>query len=114
MSVDEAPGELVWVTVCRRSDIPHRRGWPVRIGDLPIAVFDLGERIRAVENNCSHAGNPIDDGLVRHGCVTCPWHGWKYDLRTGEHVTMFGRKPGLRTFPARVDGGDVQVAIPAS
>ena len=85
----------------------------MRVGEAHIAVFDMGDRARAVDNSCSHAGNPIDDGSVRHGCVTCPWHGWKYDLTTGEHLTMFGRKPGLRTYPARFDGDYVQVAVAA-
>ena len=111
MSVDEHQGELVWVTVCRRSDIPDGRGWPVRVGELYIAVFVVGGAIRAVENHCRHLANPIDDGHVRRGCVTCPWHGWKYDLTTGEHLTAFGRKPGLRTFPARLVGDEVQVAV---
>ena len=111
MSIDEQPAELTWVTVCRRSDLPHGRGWPVRIGDANIAVFAVGREVCAVDNTCLHVGNPLDDGRVRGGCVTCPWHGWKYDLRTGEHLTVFGRKAGLRTYPCRIDGDDVQVAV---
>ena len=76
-----------------------------------IAVFDLGATVVAVDNRCVHVGNPIDDGPVDKGCVTCPWHGWRYDLRTGEHLTVFGRRPGLRTYPVRVDGDDVLVEI---
>ena len=111
VSVDDCRTELVWVTVCKRRDIPDGRGWPVRVGDVNIAVFAVGRELRAVSNTCSHAGNPLDDGHVRHGCVTCPWHGWKYDLRTGEHLTVLGRKRGLQTFPVRLDGDDVQVAV---
>ena len=119
MSVDEQPVDAAaagspdpgWVTVCRRAEIPSGRGWPVRVGELRIAVFEVDGRVVAVENVCSHVGNPIDDGQVRRGCVVCPWHGWRYDLRTGEHLTLFGRRPGLRTFPARVTDGDVQVGF---
>ena len=64
----------------------------MRVGDLSIAVFEVDGKLVAVENVCRHVGNPIDDGLVEKGCVTCPWHGWRYDLRTGEHVTFFGRR----------------------
>ena len=102
---------MTWQVVCRRQDIPADRGWPVRVGDLSIAVFEVNGRPVAVENQCRHVGNPIDDGVVERGCVICPWHGWRYDLRTGEHVTFFGRRPGLRTFPVRTDGEDVLVEV---
>lgn len=100
---------MTWHAVCRRDDVPSRRGWPVRVGAANIAVFRVGHDLVAVENVCRHVGNPIDDGLVDGACVTCPWHGWRYDLRTGDHLTMFGRHPGLRTYPVRVDGDDVLV-----
>jgi nitrite reductase/ring-hydroxylating ferredoxin subunit len=78
---------------------------------LYIAVFDGGGALYAVENRCLHVGNPLDDGSVSEGCVTCPWHGWRYDLRTGQHLTVFGRRRGLRTFPVRQDGDDVLVEV---
>lgn len=102
---------MAWVAVCRRRDIPAGRGWPVRVGEVQIAVFDAAGGLRAVENVCRHVGNPIDDGDVRGEVVTCPWHGWRYDLRSGEQLTAFGRKPGLRTFPVRLSGDVVEVEV---
>lgn len=100
-----------WVRVCRRQDIPPGRGWPVRVGGLRLAVFDTDSGVRAVENRCRHVGNPIDDGATSDNVVICPWHGWRYDLDTGEHLTVFGRRPGLRVFPVRVEGDDVLVEV---
>lgn len=97
---------------CRRAEIPAGRGWPFRAGDRNLAVFDLGDTVVAVDNECRHVGNPIDDGFVSGNSVTCPWHGWRYDLRTGELLTEFGRRPGLRTYHVRVDSGDVLVEVP--
>ncbi|MGH7777230.1 MAG: Rieske (2Fe-2S) protein [Candidatus Dormibacterales bacterium] len=102
---------MSWYTVGKRRDVPADRGWPVQVGDRRIAVFAVGADLFAVDNVCRHVGNPIDDGHVEHGCVTCPWHGWRYDLRTGDQVMMFGRRPGLRTYPVRSAGEDVQVDI---
>jgi nitrite reductase/ring-hydroxylating ferredoxin subunit len=102
---------VTWLAVCRLHDIPPDRGWPVRAGEHRIAVFDVGGTVRAVENTCVHLENPIDDGPVVGGCVTCPWHGWRYDLRTGEHLTAFGRRRGLRTYPVRVEDGTVYVEL---
>jgi nitrite reductase (NADH) small subunit len=101
----------VWVAVCRLQDIPPGRGWPVQVADLRIAVFETAGGLRAVENRCSHVGNPVDDGPVSGEILTCPWHGWQYDLRTGHHLTVFGRRSGLRTFNVKVDGDDVLVEI---
>jgi nitrite reductase/ring-hydroxylating ferredoxin subunit len=83
----------------------------VRIGTRSLAVFRVGATLVAVDNSCRHLGNPIDDGLVEAGCLTCPWHGWRYDLRTGEHLTLFGRRRGLRTYPVRTEGDDVLIDI---
>jgi nitrite reductase/ring-hydroxylating ferredoxin subunit len=102
---------VTWRVVCQRGEIPANRGWPVRVGDLSIAVFRVNGDLVAVENVCRHVGNPIDDGLVEGGCLTCPWHGWRYDLRTGEHFTFFGRRQGLRTFAVRTDGEDVLIEV---
>ena len=84
----------------------------MRVGEINIAVFDLGSRLAAVDNVCLHVGNPIDDGFVSGGCVTCPWHGWRYDLTTGDHMTTFGRRPGLRAYAVREDHGEVFVDLP--
>lgn len=95
----------------RIQDIPRDRGWPVQAGKWRLAIFRTSEGLRAVENQCRHVGNPIDDGPVQGQTVTCPWHGWQYDLRTGDHLTVFGRRPGLRTFGVRVEGDEVQVDV---
>jgi nitrite reductase/ring-hydroxylating ferredoxin subunit len=100
-----------WRLVCRRKDIPRDRGRPIWVGETEIAVFDVNGDVFAVENVCRHLQHPIHEGALDRGCVTCPWHGWRYDLRTGAHLTMFGRRPGLRTFPVRTEGEDVLVDV---
>ena len=100
-----------WWIACKRGDIPPDRGWPVRVGGRPIAIFEVDGRPLAVENVCRHVGNPIDDGFVEGGCVICPWHGWRYDLRTGEQMTLFGRRRGIRTYPVRTEGEQVLVEL---
>lgn len=102
---------MTWVAACHRRDIPDGRGWPVRVGGRNIAVFEVEGTLRAVDNVCLHVGNPLDDGMVEGGCVTCPWHGWRYDLSTGELLTMFGRRPGLRTYEVKVEHGRVLVDL---
>jgi len=102
---------LSWVLACRLSEVPPGRGWPARVGDRRVAVFRSKRRVYALENSCAHLGNPIDDGAVSGHCVTCPWHGWRYDLRSGEVLGSAGRRPGLRTYPVKVDGDQVLIDL---
>ncbi len=107
--------------MCRVSDVPSDRGWPVRAGGRSIAVFRTSEGIFAVSNTCLHNAYPIDDGVVDDGCVTCPWHGWVFELATGSQVlhsyTEDGlplwHRPGLLTYPVRIADGDVMVEVDA-
>jgi nitrite reductase/ring-hydroxylating ferredoxin subunit len=95
--------------VCRVNDIPPGRGWPVRVAHLRLAVFaDKGE-IYVLDNLCLHALATIDDGSIDDGCVVCPWHGWRFDLASGDHLTMFGSRPGLRRYASTVEDGWVMV-----
>jgi nitrite reductase/ring-hydroxylating ferredoxin subunit len=98
---------MIWHDVCAVADIPPDRGWPVKLEGRPVAVFRSRRRLFAVSNVCLHVGSPLDDGFVGHGCVTCPWHGWRYDLASGDLLTIMGRRPGLETFPVRVVDGRV-------
>jgi nitrite reductase/ring-hydroxylating ferredoxin subunit len=102
---------MVWHNAAKRTQIPERRGWPVRLDGRPIALFAVGADVYALDNQCLHVGSPIDDGTVLEGCVTCPWHGWVYDLRTGDLLLLDEWHEGLRTYPTRVVGDDVLVEV---
>lgn len=84
----------------------------MRFGNVYVAVFDTSDGLRALENSCLHVGNPIDDGAVTDGVLSCPWHGWCYDVATGERLTTLGRRPGVRSFEVRVEGDEVFVEVP--
>src|SRR5581483_7166368 len=67
-------------------DMPTDRGRLVRAHGYAVAVFVVNGELRAVDDRCLHTGGPLADGWVVDGCVVCPWHGWVYDLATGERV----------------------------
>jgi nitrite reductase/ring-hydroxylating ferredoxin subunit len=74
-----------------------------------IALFNVGGRIYALDNTCLHQGGPLGEGLLEGEVVTCPWHMWEFNVRTGEKVG----EPSLRvaTYPVQVDGDDIKVAL---
>lgn len=63
----------------------------------------------ALDNTCLHRGGPIGEGFIDGTTITCPWHGWQYDVRTGESKTNPGLK--LATLETRVEGDDVLIGI---
>ena len=72
-----------FVSVGSIDDFPLGRGRQVSVGRRQIAIFRLDAGFFAIDNLCLHQAGPLCDGEVEDGAVTCPWHGWSYDLRTG-------------------------------
>ena len=79
----------------------------VEVDGATVAVFYADGDYFAVENTCPHQGGPLGEGKVEDGCVYCPWHGWQFDLASGEHVHG---KATARTYDVRVEDGIVHVA----
>ena len=99
--------------MCRVDQLVEGRGRPARAGQTYLAVFLAKGDIHVVENQCLHVGSPLDGGAVIGTRVHCPWHGWAYDLRTGNHLTAFGERPGIQVFPHRIVDGQVVVSLPS-
>jgi nitrite reductase/ring-hydroxylating ferredoxin subunit len=55
-----------------------------------IALFHTGSEILAIKNECPHEGGPLGEGELEGFCVSCPWHGWQFDVRSGECLNVPG------------------------
>ncbi len=79
------------------------------LGGREIALFRMGDEVFAIDAVCPHRRGPLDSGdLDEEGIVTCPWHGWRFDIRTGKSPTHPGQ---VLTYPVRREGGRVIVSI---
>jgi nitrite reductase/ring-hydroxylating ferredoxin subunit len=76
-----------------------------------MAIARTGEGFHAIDEVCTHEGGPLCDGTLVGTMVQCPWHGSRFDVRTGAVEAGPARTP-LRTFPVRVEGGRVMVEAP--
>ena len=76
----------------------------------PVAVFRYQNAFYAVSNECPHAHAPLSGSMVRDHIITCPWHGARFDIRTGESLGPQVCEP-LRTFLCQVKEGRVYVDI---
>ncbi|GAC1538718.1 MAG: hypothetical protein NVS3B12_24180 [Acidimicrobiales bacterium] len=89
-------------------------GYQVRVEGRDYAVWlRAGGQVAVLDNACAHVGGPLVDGAIRDGCVICPWHGWVYDLATGQRRTAFGPVAGVRAYRSWIDGGLVHADLPA-
>jgi nitrite reductase/ring-hydroxylating ferredoxin subunit len=74
-----------------------------------IALFAASDGIFACNNRCPHEGYPLSEGSLGAGCVlTCNWHNWKFDLKTGANLD---RGEGVRSYPVRVAEGAVWLDV---
>ncbi|HZD12317.1 MAG TPA: Rieske 2Fe-2S domain-containing protein [Candidatus Binatus sp.] len=64
-------------------DIPEGQGREVTVEGRKIALFKTNGKVFAVADRCLHRGGPLSLGELNDYTVTCPWHGWRYDVRTG-------------------------------
>lgn len=78
--------EQTWVAVGGIEDVPMLEGRSVEIDGRRIAVFRLPAGWAAVDGACPHLGGPLSDGIVADSCVTCPLHGRRFDLLSGEQI----------------------------
>ena len=76
----------MWTRVTPLENIPLREGRAVTFDGVELAIFNLGERVLAVESRCPHKGGPLADGIVSGKTIVCPLHGWRFDLETGMGV----------------------------
>jgi nitrite reductase (NADH) small subunit len=96
-----------FVPVARVDDVPHGTVRTVTVGDEEITLAHCDGGFYATQAHCIHLEGPLGQGRL-DGCVlTCPWHGWQYDVRTGENE--FDRAIQLRTYDVQVADGEIRV-----
>jgi len=98
-----------YVRVASVSEVPAGTGRVVEANGRALALFNVDGRFYAMDNTCLHRGGPVGDGDLEGTIVTCPWHGFQYDVTTGRNV--LDPDVGLEPFAVRVDGDDVLVAV---
>ena len=97
-----------FVRVASTRDIPEGQGRMFELNGRQVAVFRVKGAFHAIDNVCQHQGGPLADGDLDGCVVTCPWHGWTYDVTSGESPD----DPDTRVvrFEVKVENGDVLVA----
>ena len=98
-----------FVKVGSIEDFSSGLGKRVTVDGRHVAVFRLGDEFFALDNMCLHRGGPLCEGFIENDVVTCPWHGWSYDIKTGTMIQ--DPRVGVSRHDVRVDGNVISVRL---
>lgn len=98
-----------WTDIADADELPEGGRLCVKVAGRPLVVLNVAGELYAIDNECPHAGRPLEDGEVRGKTITCPYHGYAYNLATGASLDYPDIEPPVQTHPARLAQGRVQV-----
>jgi nitrite reductase/ring-hydroxylating ferredoxin subunit len=100
-------GQLI--TVGRIEDVPAGRRATVTLpSGTELALYNINNEFYAIENFCPHKGAPLAEGRLCAYTVECDWHGWRFDVRTGECLTVRG---AVETYEVIIEDGWIKIRI---
>jgi len=95
------------ISVAKVGEIAPGTGKTVVVGNKKVAIFNVDSAFFAIDDTGAHRGGPLGQGRLDDCIVTCPWHEWKFDLKTGTSLT--NPLVRLACYAVQIDGDDVQV-----
>jgi nitrite reductase/ring-hydroxylating ferredoxin subunit len=98
------------VFVARAEEIPEGERFIIQVDDLSIGVFHHKGEWIALHNSCLHRGGPVCEGKLDGDTLTCPWHGYQYDVCDG-HL-LLDKTTSLTRYPVDVRGDEIYLHIP--
>lgn len=98
-----------FVRVAATADVPRGEGRMYEVGGKQVALFNCDGRFYAIDNICRHQGGPLAEGELEGTIVSCPWHGWTYDVTSGQSPDDADCR--VASYEVKVEAGDVYVAV---
>ena len=97
------------IRVASVTDVPPGTGKEITAGGRVIALYNVDGSFFALDGVCPHAGGPLGEGSLSGNVVTCPWHGWQFDVTSGQHCLNANLQH--TSFSVKVQGDDVFVEL---
>lgn len=101
-----------WRLVTSLAEIPEQGVLDLKLEGHKLLLSRQGDTVQCFHNACSHLGVPIDGGECDNGVLTCPYHGFRFELATGNCLTA--PAVPLRPYPVKVNNGQVFVQLESS
>lgn len=100
---------MEFIRCAKKQDIPESEGVVSEVEGKRIAIFNVAGNFCAISNVCPHRGGPLGEGELVGKVVTCPWHGWQFDVTTGANPE--NAKVTVPRYEIRLEGEDVLIKL---
>jgi 3-phenylpropionate/trans-cinnamate dioxygenase ferredoxin subunit len=105
------PEKLEYIEIAPLTDCPPGERLFVTIENVPIVIFNIAGGLFAIEDTCTHDGNPLDDAPLEGHAVVCTRHGARFDVRSGKALAMPAYED-VSAYPVRVVNGQIELGWP--
>jgi nitrite reductase (NADH) small subunit/3-phenylpropionate/trans-cinnamate dioxygenase ferredoxin subunit len=100
---------MAFICAVASTEIPVGTIKEVDVAGKVLALANVGGEFHAIDNTCLHRGGPLGEGMLEGKIVTCPWHGWQFDVTTGKVVQ--NPTVGVACYPTELRAGEVFVDL---
>ena len=100
-----------WIPVATVSDCPPGTSIERVAGERMVAIANVDGTLHAIDGLCPHQGGPLGTGVLCGTVLTCPWHGWQFDVVTGRHCLSANVRQAVHE--VRVQDGSILVRLRA-
>src|SRR3989441_3216707 len=98
-----------FVRVTGTDEVKPGHGIVAEVNGKTLAVFNVDGTFHAIDNTCVHRGGPLGEGELEGSVVTCPWHGWQYDVKSGKSIN--NPSACVKSYQVKVEGSDVKILL---
>jgi len=100
---------MAFVRATKTSEVAPGTVRELQLDGKTVALANVEGKLFAIDNTCLHRGGPLGQGYLEGSCITCPWHGWEYDVTTGK--TVMNPQAGVACYAVEIRGDDVFVDV---
>jgi nitrite reductase (NADH) small subunit len=100
---------MPFVAAARLSELPSGTIRELQVAGTSVALANVEGKVYAINGVCIHRGGPLGEGELAGKLVTCPWHGWQYDVTTGKVAQS--PNMGVACYPTEVRGDEILVDV---
>ena len=98
-----------FVHAADKADIKSGENKAVNVSGRDVALFNVDGKFYAIDNTCKHRGGPLGEGILDGTTVTCPWHGWQYDVTTGKSTS--NSPEHVAKYHVKVEGEKILISL---
>jgi nitrite reductase (NADH) small subunit len=100
---------MAFVRAAKATEIVAGQIQEIQLEGITIAIANVGGQFHAISNTCLHRGGPLGQGSLQGNVVTCPWHGWSFDVTSGQVADR--PSVGVACYSVELRGEDLYVDI---